>query len=168
MRESQKIFNQIFKKFNIIERENIVKLIIYIELLLEHGTIQQEESYKNILIFYKMLMESVNQCAFTSNIIISINNILNNEAVYIHYSELTVNSSALLEKIIKILLSGKFELPYIIDLGINIGINNDNKYIINGIVANTIKEGLWLLAASTVRSFLNIDSDRIYGYTYIY
>ena len=123
MRESQKIFNQIFKKFNIIERENIVKLIIYIELLLEHGTIQQEESYKNILIFYKMLMESVNQCAFTSNIIISINNILNNEAVYIHYSELTVNSSALLEKIIKILLSGKFELPYIIDLGINIGIN---------------------------------------------
>ena len=75
-------------------------------------------------------MESVNQCAFTSNIIISINNILNNEAVYIHYSELTVNSSALLEKIIKILLSGKFELPYIIDLGINIGINNDNKYII--------------------------------------
>ncbi len=167
MRESQKIFNQIFKKFKIIDKENFLKLIIYIELLIEHNLILQEEGYKYILIFYKILIESIEQNTFTSNILLTINNILK-EPVYIQYSELNVDSIILLEKIVKLLLTNNLELQNIINIGLSIGINNDNKYIINGIISDNIREGLWSLASSTIRSFLNIDNDKLYGYTYIY
>lgn len=143
---SKLVCNQIFDKYQFKNKNILIKIFIFIELLIKHNIYDQEDGYKYMLYFYYLLMKSVTPSIYTKSVLFSLFKIMDSQEIYISQNELILDQSSKLETVLILLYTNNHTIQDLIENNISVLLTNDNTYIISGITCNTIREGLWKLS----------------------